>query len=405
MITRNATPTIKRLAEAFPVVAIVGPRQSGKTTIAKKIFHDHKYISFEEIIEAREEAEKDPHGFLNTYANEHGLILDEFQHVPSLLSYIQLYVDKNRKPGYFILTGSQNFLMNQAIAQTLAGRVALVTLLPLSITELENTQLLPDSIEEFAFKGTYPELYTNVKMNPVDWYQNYILTYLERDVRDLRRVESLSTFRKFMRLCAARVGQIINVTNLANDADIDQKTAHAWLTLLEASYIIFRVHPYYDTFTRRLVKTPKLFFYDTGLACSLLGIETVEQLKLSSYRGNLIESLIMSDIEKLYHNQGRLPRMYFLKDKNDKEIDCVIEKTESLLPIEIKAKMTASRDMFNNIIFWRGLGGKEEIKFEEGYLVYAGSETKKSTYGTFLSWKDIGLLKNVIFSAAKNEKP
>jgi predicted AAA+ superfamily ATPase len=396
MIARNMEETLKRVAKAFPVIAILGPRQSGKTTLAKTLFNKHKYISFEEVIEAREEAINDPHGFLHTHMNEHGIILDEFQHVPSLLSYIQLYVDKNRKPGFFILTGSQNFLMNQAISQTLAGRVAIVNLLPLSIGELRNAQLLPNFIEELVFYGNYPEKYVNPHLDILDWYQNYIATYLERDVRDIRKVDNLTIFKRFMRLCAARVGQIIDITSLANDCDIDFKTARAWLSVLEASYIIFFLQPYSDKFTRRLIKSPKLFFYDTGLARSLLGIESLDELKLSSYRGNLIESLIISEIAKLYYNRGREPRIYFLRDKTGHEIDCVIEKSERLISIEIKAKMTASKNLFDGIEFWKEVAHQENIPLSDGYLIYSGNETQKRPYGTFLSWKDIDILLEVI---------
>ncbi len=402
MIRRDIAKTLERLSKTFPVIAILGPRQSGKTTIAKALFSNHTYLSFEEIKESREEAIDDPQGFLQAHTNEYGIILDEFQHVPSLLSYIQLYVDKNRKPGFFILTGSQNFLMNQAITQTLAGRVAIVNLLPLSIGELSHAHLLPNFIEELIFNGTYPEKYVNPQLDILDWYQNYITTYLERDVRDIKRVENLSTFRKFMRLCAARVGQILDVSSLSKDADIDAKTARSWLSVLEASYILFTLQPYSEKFTRRLIKSPKLFFFDAGLAASLLGIESLEEIKLSRYRGSLVESLIMSEIVKLYFNHGRLPRIYFLRDKNGHEIDCVIEKTDRLIPIEIKAKMTASKGLFDDLLYWKDVAQKEDIAFPDGFLVYTGAETQKRSYGTFLSWKDIDELENIIVPKANN---
>jgi predicted AAA+ superfamily ATPase len=397
MILRTLTESINRVSQAFPVVAILGPRQSGKTTLAKTIFNKHKYISFEEVIEARNEFKNDPHGFFNTYKNEHGIILDEFQHVPDILSYIQLYVDLDRKPGYFILTGSQNFLMNTAITQTLAGRVAIMTLLPLSIGELLNANLLPNNIEELVFKGSYPELFVNPKLLSTDWYPNYIRTYLERDVRDVKRVENLSTFNKFMKLCAARIGQVLNHTSLANDCDISVPTVKAWLSVLEASYVIFTLQPYSSKFTRRLIKSPKLFFYDVGLASSLLGLESVEDVKLSIYRGNLIESLIISEIMKLYLNYSRVPRAFFLRDKTGHEIDCVLEKHTKLIPIEIKSKMTASMNLFDDLVFWKKVAEKEEDdSLADGYVIYSGQETQKRSYGTFLSWKDINKLLDVI---------
>ena len=272
MIKRKLESTIIRLAKSFPVLAIVGPRQSGKTTLSRAIFTDYKYVSMEEL-GAREHAESDPKGFIESNLGEKGLIIDEFQHVPKLLSYIQLQVDENRKPGFFILTGSQNFLMNRAISQTLAGRVVIVTLLPLSISELKDANLLPGAIEEFVYTGSYPELYVNKNIVPSEWYANYIKTYVERDVRDLQNISNLSTFIKFMRLCAARVGQVINYTSLATDADIDVATVKSWLSVLEASYITFILQPYSAKFTRRLIKSPKLFFYDAGLAAALLNLD------------------------------------------------------------------------------------------------------------------------------------
>src|SRR3990167_9543612 len=362
MIKRNISETVLRLAEAFPVVAILGPRQSGKTTLAKSLFKNYKYLSLEDL-SLRDDAKKDPVGFLNLHKNKYGIIIDEFQHVPELLSYIQLAVDENRTPGYFILTGSQNFLMNKAISQTLAGRIAITTLLPLSTGELKNADLLPEAITDLAYKGEYPELYTNDKLLPYDMYANYTKTYIERDVRDLQNVHDLSKFIKFM-------------------------TAKAWLSILETSYIVFMLQPYSAQFTRRLIKTPKLFFYDTGLASYLLGIENIEDLKISRYRGNLIESLLMSQIVKLYFNSGKNPNIYFLRDKTGHEIDCLVEKANKLIPIEIKSNMTPNRSFFDEINFWRSVDQIGNKKISEGFVIYPGNQTEKRTYGTFLSWRD-----------------
>lgn len=395
MIHRSLSSTIKRLAQAFPVLAIIGPRQSGKTTLSKAIFHNYKYLSLEDL-SLRNDAKQDPKGFLNLYKNELGIIIDEFQHVPELLSYIQLEVDNNRHPGYFILTGSQNFLMNQAISQTLAGRIAITTLLPLSIKELKEGTLLPSAIEDLIFKGEYPELYTNPMLRSPEWYANYIRTYVERDVRSLQNIQNLATFVKFMKLCAARIGQIISHTSLANDADINIATVKAWLSILETSYIIYQVQPYSVQFTRRLIKTPKLFFYDSGLASYLLGIESVEDLKISSYRGNLVESLIISEIIKRYYNTNKQPNIYFLRDKTGHEIDCVIEKKDQLIPIEIKARMTPDKSMFDEIEFWKHVKDSAAKKLTDGFVIFSGNETEKRTYGTFLSWKDVDSLEELI---------
>jgi uncharacterized protein len=388
MIKRNISEAILRLSKAFAVVAILGPRQSGKTTLAKDLFKSYKYLSLEDL-SLREDAKKDPKGFLNLYKDFPGIIIDEFQHVPELLSYIQLIVDENRKSGYFVLTGSQNFLMNKMISQTLAGRIAITTLLPLSIGELKNDNLLPDSIEKLAYIGEYPELYTNENLTPYDMYFNYTKTYVERDVRDLQNVQNLSTFIKFMKLCAARIGQVLNYASLANDANINVATAKSWLSLLEASYIVFMLQPYSTQFTRRLIKTPKLFFYDTGLASYLLGLNDVEDLKISPYRSNLIESLIVSQIVKMYFNTGKSPNIYFLRDKTGHEIDCLIEKSNKLIPIEIKSTMTPHKSYFDGINFWQNVKQIGNKKISKGIVVYSGNETEKRTYGTFLSWQNL----------------
>ena len=396
MIKRDLEDSIIELAKVFPVIAILGPRQSGKTTLSKNIFKNHKYVSLEDFSN-REEAEKDPKGFLKSLQNEHGIILDEFQHVPKLLSYIQLDVDENRQRyGYFILTGSQNFLMNKAIGQTLAGRVAITTLLPLSITELKQADLLPETIEELVFKGGYPEFYVNANIRPVDWFTSYIKTYVERDVRDLKNIENLSIFIKFMKLCAARIGQVTNITSLANDAEITLKTALSWLSILEASYIIFFLQPYSSKFTRRLIKSPKLYFFDSGLACSLLGLDFLDNVKISIYRGNLIENLIISDILKIYTNANRPQHMYFLRDKIGHEVDCVIEKPNQIIPIEIKARMTTSMSLFSELNFWQNIAKEESINLANGFVVYSGTEIEKRSYGTFISWQNMDEVKKSI---------
>lgn len=398
MIQRALASVIKRTADGFPVVAILGPRQSGKTTLAKAMFPNHAYISLEDL-SAREDALNDPKGFIAAISTTQGVILDEFQHAPNLLSYIQLRVDEHRTPGHFVLTGSQNFLMNKAITQTLAGRVAITTLLPLAIGELSSGQLLPETIEEFVFTGAYPELHVNKNLSPQDWFSSYIKTYVERDVRDIKRIENLSAFTKFMKLCAARSGQLLSYESLANDADISVATVKSWLSLLEASYIIFMLEPYATKFTRRLIKSPKLFFYDAGLASFLLGLDTIEAIKLSPYRGNLIETVIIADIMKNYLNQNRTPHMYFLKDKTGNEIDCVIEKSNELMPIEIKSKMTASQSLFDNITFWQKVTAQDsEVlkKMVPGFVVYTGQEDQTRSYGTFLSWRNMQKISDLL---------
>lgn len=399
LLARTISPKILALAEAFPVIAILGPTKSGKTTLAKLLFPQYKYLSLEDL-SLRDDAKRDPKGFLQLYQTAPGVIIDEFQHVPELLSYIQLIVDENRRPGYFILTGSQNFLMNQAISQTLAGRIALTTLLPLTIGELRPAHKLPTAIETLAFTGAYPELYVNLKLGSYEFYFNYTKTYVERDLRDLKQIQNLSTFMRFMKLCAARVGQIVNISALADDAEINVATAKAWLSLLESSFLIFFLQPYATQFTRRLIKAPKLFFYDTGLASYLLGLETAEDFRLSPYRGQLVESLIITELTKLYYNAGKQPPLYFLRDKTGHEIDCLIETARTILPIEIKARMTANLSAFDGINFWHKVyaqsANEQSKQLQKGLVIFAGNATEERTYGKFLSWRDLTDLQQVL---------
>lgn len=384
MITRNMTLILKKVAEQLPVVALLGPRQSGKTTLAQTTFSKHKYISLEDL-DIRAQATNDPREFLEFHRNEHGIILDEIQNVPGLLSYIQTIVDKEEQVGYFILTGSQNFLINQTITQTLAGRIAILTLLPLSIFELKENNLLPQTIEELVYKGSYPRLYAREIMLSV-WYSSYILTYIERDVRQVATIADLTVFQLFLKLCAGRIGQLLNVSSLANDCGIPLRTAQAWLSLLQASYIIFLLQPHYKNYSKRLVKTSKLYFYDTGLACSLLDIESAEQLRSHYLRGNLVECLLISDLFKQNYNRARIPHIYFWRDNHGHEIDCLVEYGTSLTPIEIKAGRTVTADYFTGLNYWNALSQNDP---RNGFVLYAGPEGQISNQAQVLSWRDI----------------
>lgn len=374
---------IKR-AEKIPVLAILGPRQSGKTTLARSAFPKHVYISLENF-EEREFALNDPNGFLEINAHKHGIILDEIQHTPKLLSYIQTLVDAEHKPGYFILTGSQNLLVNQAVSQSLAGRVALFTLLPFSIEELRENNLLPEKIEALSFTGGYPRIYA-YQLESYSWYQDYIETYVEKDVRQIGNVINLSAFRRFIRLCAGRVGQILNIVSLANDCGIDQRTAKAWLSILEATYIIFLLQPHYENFSKRLIKSPKLYFYDTGLACALLDIKSENDFNDHYLRGNIIECLIISEIYKHYYNSAeRANQIYFWRNHSGNEIDCVIQKGSSLVPIEIKAGKTINSDFFKGLAYWAEVSQAPP----SGYVIYGGSKNQQRKEGTILSWQNL----------------
>ena len=382
-------PVLLERAEKMPVIAILGPRQSGKTTLARTTFKNHRYVSLEEI-KNREFAEKDPTAFFQNYSNEYGIIIDEIQEVPSLLSYIQIYVDEHQKPGYVVLTGSQNFLVQDTINQTLAGRIALFTLLPLSIAELRDAKLLPTTIEEFVFKGQYPRIYA-YDINPADAYPDYIRTYVERDIRILRNITDLSVFQKFIGLCAGRIGQLLNVTSLANDAGISLATAKSWLSLLESSYIIFLLQPYHVNIGKRLVKTPKLYFYDSGVACSVLGIESADQLAQHYLRGGLVESVIISELFKQRYNRGRMPRLYFWRDKLGHEIDCLALLANKQIPMEIKAGKTASNDYFDGLNYWYDLFDTAH----DGIVFYAGNENQQRSSGKLVSWASIQPLDEV----------
>ena len=384
LISRKIESAIAKRALKMPVIALLGPRQSGKTTLARELFKSHSYVSLENF-DYREFARTDPRNFLQTHINEHGIILDEVQNVPQLLSYIQTYVDEKHRPGHIILTGSQNILVNQAVSQSLAGRVSIFTLLPLSIAELRAASLVPSTIEEQVYKGGYPRIYA-YDLEPTNWYLDYIETYVERDVREIANVTDLIVFRRFMRLCAGRVGQLLSISSLATDCGIDQRTVKAWLSVLEASYIIFRLEPHYKNFSKRLIKTPKLFFYDTGLACALLEIKSVSQVQDHYLRGGLIESLIVSEIFKHYYNEGDRPHnVFFWKNQSGNEVDCIIQKNNRLVPIEIKSSTTIVSDFFKGLTYWRELTGD----VDPGYLIYGGLENQRRAQAIVVSWQQV----------------
>ena len=384
MIKRELTEALLRAVKQLPVVAVLGPRQSGKTTIVKAVFANYKYVALEDP-DQRKFATEDPRGFLQTYKNDHGIILDEFQNVPEILSYIQSYVDQEHKPGYFILTGSQNFLLLERISQTLAGRIALLTLLPLSIPELKNSTILPEDIYGLIFKGEYPRIYA-YDIDVVSWYRDYITTYVERDVRQVLKIVDLNLFSDFIQLCAGRIGQILNLSSLANDCGINVRTAESWLSLLQASYIIYLLQPHYANFSKRIIKSPKLYFYDTGVACSLLKIYSQEQLISHYLRGGLFESLIITEVMKLFFNNNERPNVYFWRDNHGNEIDLILEKNGQLIPIEIKAGRTISTDFFKGLHFWANI---TENKYPVGCVIFSGDENQKRTIGEVLSWKNI----------------
>lgn len=383
-IKRDLEVVLKRYSK-FPVIAIQGPRQSGKTTLAQHYFKKHTFLSLENP-RLREFANTDPEGFLKEYENKHGIIIDEFQYAPQILSYIQLEVDAKKRPGYFVLTGSQNFLMNQTVTQSLAGRVGILTLLPLSLNELYEGDLLPNRAQDLIIKGFYPRLYTE-KIEASDLYSSYIHTYVERDVRQLLNVGDLNTFQKFLSLCAGRVGQELNLSELASVCGITSPTAKKWLSLLEASYIVFLLQPHFTNFNKRITKTPKLYFYDTGLVCNLLKIPSTTILNNSPFKGPLFENLIISDLFKQFYNQGTRPSLYFWRDQNGRtEVDTIVDTGSHLIPIEIKSSETFSSSFFDALKRWNEIS---QTSPNSNYLVYGGDDKMKRKEGKVLGWKDI----------------
>ncbi len=372
----------------FPVIAILGQRYSGKTTLARTSFADYAFVSLEDP-SLREFAQSDPKGFLQEYSKGKGLIIDEFQYVPDLLSYIQLIIDEKKRPAYFILTGSQNFLMNQAITQSLAGRVGILTLLPLSIDELNESKLLAGDVNELILNGSYPRLYAD-KIPPTDLYPSYINTYIERDVRQLTNVGDLAIFQKFLALCAGRIGQLLNLSELAMHCSISVPTATKWLSILEASYILFRLQPHFNNFNKRITKTPKLFFYDTGIACSLLKITSVETLAVSPFKGNLFENLIIADFFKQFYNKGIQPGLYFWRDRNGIiEVDTIVDNGKQLTPVEIKSSQTINIAFFDALTRWNEIS---DTSPKNNYLIYGGTENQKRVKGSIVSWRSAGTL-------------
>jgi predicted AAA+ superfamily ATPase len=340
MLNRSAFSTALRLAQGFPVLAITGPRQSGKTTLARTLFADKPYVSLEDP-EERSFADTDPRGFLARFPQ--GAILDEVQRCPNLFSYLQAVVDTRKRMGEFILTGSQQFGLMSNISQSLAGRVGLLQLLPFSLAELKVGGLLPATLDETMLRGCYPPLYDR----PVaagDWFPNYVTTYLERDVRQLLAVRDLSLFQRFLKMCAARSGQLLNLSALAADCGISHVTAREWMTVLEASYIVYLLRPHHQNFGKRLVKMPKLYFLDTGLMAYLLGIRDADTLSTHASRGALFETLVVSEWVKRQFNAGQVAELYFWRDSAGHEVDLLIPQGKQFMPVEIKSGSTFSSD-------------------------------------------------------------
>lgn len=381
MIKRLLEPKIRQLAEKFPVVSVTGPRQSGKTTLIKSMFPDLRYESLEDP-DTRIFALNDPRKFLESGKR---MIIDEIQRAPDLFSYIQTICDKTNISGQYIISGSQSFLLNQHISQSLAGRVAILNLMPLSFYELRDYNTPFADYEKLIYQGFYPRLYDK-EIDPGDFYPNYIQTYIERDVRLLQNINDLTLFVRFLKLCAGRIGQLLNLNSLANDCGISPNTAKSWISVLEASYIIYLLKPHYKNYNKRLVKMPKLYFIDTGLASSLLEIHSENQLSTHFLRGALFENLIISEFIKSRYNSGKRNNCYFWRDNKGVEVDCLVDTGNKLTPVEIKSASTFNSDFFKNLNYWNKLS---DNKVENSFVVYGGEKSRGTKDGRLLSWSNI----------------
>jgi predicted AAA+ superfamily ATPase len=388
MVLRAAEPTLRTLATEFKIVALVGPRQSGKTTLARAVFGSKPYANLEEP-DVRAFADSDPRRFLAQFPD--GAVIDEAQRCPELFSYLQGRVDARADAGQFVLTGSQHFGLMERITQSLAGRVGFLQLLPFAWGELSGAGLAPASVEEALFSGGYPPLY-DTPATPERWYNAYLTTYVERDVRQLLNIRDLGAFQRFVSLCAGHAGQLVNTSQLGADCGINHSTVRSWLGLLEASFIAFLLRPHHRNFRKRLVKTPKLYFHDTGLACRLLGIEKADQLRTHPMRGALFENWVIAEAMKARYNRAKDSNLYFWRDNTGHEVDLIADHGQSLLPVEVKAGSTLASDWFQPLARWCELAGAES---ERPWLVYGGDQRQARSECEVLPWRQIGELTNL----------
>ena len=382
MIERNIAKVINELMLVYPVIALTGPRQSGKTTLLKSMFKDYRYVSLENP-DNRLFAEQDPNGFLELYNQK--VIFDEVQRVPSLFSYIQTLVDESKIMGQFILSGSQNFSLIKSITQSLAGRVALFKLLPFDFEELQSQNLLPPDYASMIMRGCYPALYDR-PIPTTAFYANYIETYVERDLSEILNVKDIRLFRIFLKLCAGRIGQQLNLTNLAKEAGISIPTVKSWLSILESSYIVYQLPPFFNNFNKRLVKSTKLYFYDTGLVSYLLGIKSEKSIQESEFKGALFENLVINEYIKQNYHHNLYREFYYWRDSNGHEVDLLVSNETAYDIIEIKATKTILPKLFDGLDLLKNIG-KEKINRK--ILVYGGKESQNRSNYKVWAWNDI----------------
>ena len=386
MIDREISPKLLSLARKFPIVSLTGPRQSGKSTLVKALFPQYSYVSLEDA-DYRAFASDDPRGFLSRFGAH--TVIDEAQRAPEIFPYLQGFVDQTGEPGQFVISGSQNFLLMEAIDQSLAGRVAILNLLPFSAEELKRADRLPTRINEWLYTGGYPRIYDR-DIDPADYYPNYVQTYLERDVRQATTVTKLAEFERLLGLCAVRNSEMLNLQSLSRDCGVAVNTIREWLSVLEASFLVSRLQPYSGNLGTRLTKTPKLYLRDTGLACSLAGIEDPADLDLSSLRGPMLETAVIEEVSKAYYSRGRRPKLYYYRDSAKREIDLLIERGVSLAwGIEVKASATYTPRFFKNLdVVGETLG----LPAQRRVVVYTGSDTFETSHGIVCALADLRTL-------------
>ncbi|MDE5610427.1 MAG: ATP-binding protein [Odoribacter sp.] len=381
MIGRTLQTKLLEFVKKYPIVTLTGPRQSGKSTLLRHSFPDYKYISLEDP-DVRLFATDDPRGFLATYPDK--TIIDEAQRVPELFSYIQTHVDKEGWEGMYLLAGSHNFLLMEGINQSLAGRTAILKLLPFSHMEMQEGGILPQTVDKEIFQGAYPRLYDK-NLTSSDYYSFYIQTYVERDVRLMKNIGDLSKFIRFIKLCAGRIGQLLNLSSLANECGVAVSTISEWISVLEASYICYLLKPDHHNYAKRLVKAPKLYFYDTGLACSLLEIRTPEQVSTHFLRGGLFENLVINEFIKAAYNKGQESNLTFWRDSTGNEVDLLQNIDGKQHAYEIKSGATFSPDFFKGISKWAKLSGADP---KQCFVIYNGEKDMKTSAGELIRWSD-----------------
>jgi len=399
MIQRTAESTLKRLWKGFPIIGLNGPRQAGKTTLAREIASDKPYVSLEDPGQL-EFAASDPRGFLKRYPD--GAIFDEIQRAPALFSYLQTQVDLDGRMGLFLLTGSRQFELTAKLTQSLAGRIGMVNLLPFSHEEMLAAKVSPQTLSAALFVGGYPPLIVR-DLTPGDWFASYVVSYLERDVRQVIQVGDLATFQRFLRLTAGRTGQLVNFNNLAADTGITRNTASAWFSVLETSGIAFQLPPYFSNSSKRLIKTSKLYFYDTGLVCWLLGIQNAGQLATHPLRGAIFETWVISEVAKAFCHRGRRPPLFFWKDKEGNEVDLLIEHPNGIIPVEVKSGETVGSDFFSNLLKWRKFS-KSPADTPPGWLVYGGDRGEERTHGRVCAWSELNALTDAAVAGLTRKK-